>query len=108
MGKRVGHKKRKGPRMIIKRPKITAGERKPAAGPDPDIHYPTKVAPAKAGPEIYVKILCGEYHKAHLRIRERKLAIQYGQDKISRYLYLAWRQAGTVKEYYLGKIAECL
>ena len=106
MRKHVGHKKRKGPRRIIKPVKITDGASAAAAGIRAGTQYPTKTPRGKAVPEIYVKGPDGEYHKAHLRGREKTLKNLYGSVKVSTYLYLSWREGDTVKEYYLGKIGE--
>ncbi len=51
----------------------------------------------KIVPEIFVAVGQGQwskvYHRAHLRNKQG-------------YLYLCWRQSGTVETFYLGKVKQ--
>jgi len=104
MRKHVGHKKRKGPQRTSNDRKTTDGGSPAAAGPGPDIQYPTDLPRGKVVPEIYVKGQDGEYHKAHLRTRDKAAKVWYGKKEVHRYLYLAWREGDTVKNYYITRL----
>jgi len=104
MRKHVGHKKRKGPRKIIKPAKTLDEAKDRPAARAAGTQYPTDLPRGKQIPEIYVKGQDGEYHKAHLRTRDKAAKVWYGKKEVHRYLYLAWREGDTVKNYYITRL----
>jgi hypothetical protein len=56
------------------------------------------------GVDIYVIGKDRKYHKARLRVREKKGKGYLHENTVYRYLYLAFRNGDTVTEKYIGEL----
>ena len=56
------------------------------------------------GVDLYVIGKDRRYHKARLRVREKKGKGYFHKNRVYRYLYLAFRDGDTVTERYIGEL----